>query len=74
MAEKKMLNPRGIEADSMDEGPDQALELSIVMPGLNETETLEVCIRKAQESFRKHGIEGDVIFGPRAWNSPRRWS
>ena len=38
-----------------------ALELSIVMPCLNEAETLEVCIRKAQESLRKHEIDGEVI-------------
>lgn len=40
---------------------DQALELSIVMPCLDEAETLEVCIRKAQESLRKHAIDGEVI-------------
>jgi glycosyltransferase involved in cell wall biosynthesis len=37
------------------------VELSIVMPCLNEAETLEVCIRKAQESLRKHAIDGEVI-------------
>ncbi len=37
------------------------LELSIVMPCLNEAETLEVCIRKAQESLRKDQISGEVV-------------
>ena len=37
------------------------LELSIVMPCLNEAETLEVCIRKAQESLRKDEISGEVV-------------
>src|SRR5258706_15574651 len=45
----------------MNEDQNQALELSIVMPCLNEAETLEVCIRKAQDSLRKHAIEGEVI-------------
>jgi hypothetical protein len=37
------------------------LELTIVMPCLNEAETLEVCIRKAQESLRRDGIAGEVV-------------
>jgi glycosyltransferase involved in cell wall biosynthesis len=39
----------------------QLLELSIVMPCLNEADTLAVCIRKAQETLREHGIAGEVI-------------
>jgi hypothetical protein len=38
-----------------------ALELSIVMPCLNEAETLAVCIEKAQRSLRELGIDGEVI-------------
>ena len=33
------------------------------MPCLNEAETLEVCIRKAQEYLRSAGISGEVIVG-----------
>jgi glycosyltransferase involved in cell wall biosynthesis len=40
-----------------------AIELSIVMPCLNEAETLEACIRQAQEFLRKHGISGEVVVG-----------
>jgi glycosyltransferase involved in cell wall biosynthesis len=36
-------------------------ELSIVMPCLNEAETLEVCIRKARGFIEEHGIDGEVI-------------
>ena len=36
-------------------------EVSVVMPCLNEAETLEVCIRKAQRFFHEHGINGEVI-------------
>lgn len=38
-----------------------APELSIVMPCLNEAETLEVCIEKAQRSLRENNIAGEVI-------------
>ena len=41
--------------------PESDLELTIVMPCLNEAETLEVCISKAQESLRKHEIVGEVV-------------
>jgi glycosyltransferase involved in cell wall biosynthesis len=37
------------------------VELSVVIPCLNEADTLEVCIRKAQEALRRHGIAGEVI-------------
>jgi glycosyltransferase involved in cell wall biosynthesis len=37
------------------------LELSILMPCLNEAETLEICIEKAQKSLRELDIVGEVI-------------
>lgn len=37
------------------------LELSVVMPCLNEAETLGICVRKAQTAMREHGIRGEVI-------------
>jgi glycosyltransferase involved in cell wall biosynthesis len=44
--------------------PDDAgLELSIVIPCLNEAETLGTCIQKAQQWLRKHGVRGEVIVG-----------
>jgi hypothetical protein len=36
-------------------------EVSVVMPCLNEAETLETCIRKAQRSLREANIAGEVI-------------
>src|SRR5690606_36928709 len=36
-------------------------ELTIVMPCLNEAETLAVCIKKAQEFFKRENIDGEVI-------------
>jgi glycosyltransferase involved in cell wall biosynthesis len=37
------------------------VEVSIVMPCLNEAETLETCVAKAQRSMRELGIKGEVI-------------
>lgn len=37
------------------------LELSVVMPCLNEAETLQVCVAKAQAALRHHDIQGEVI-------------
>jgi hypothetical protein len=41
--------------------PIGGLELSVVMPCLNEAETLETCIQKAQATLRKHGIAGEIV-------------
>ena len=36
-------------------------ELSIVMPCLDEALTLPVCLRKAQEAIREHGLDAEII-------------
>jgi glycosyltransferase involved in cell wall biosynthesis len=36
-------------------------ELSIVMPCLNEADTLETCIKKAQTCLRTNNIRGEII-------------
>lgn len=41
--------------------PDEILELSVVMPCLNEHETVGICVRKALKSLRDAGIKGEVI-------------
>ncbi|MGC2194317.1 MAG: glycosyltransferase family 2 protein [Terriglobales bacterium] len=45
----------------MAEKESAAIEVSVVLPCLNEAETLEVCIRRAQETMREAGIRGEVI-------------
>jgi len=35
--------------------------LSIVMPCLNEAETLATCIRKASNALREEGVEGEIV-------------
>jgi glycosyltransferase involved in cell wall biosynthesis len=39
------------------------VELSVVMPCLNEAETIESCIRKAIGFLRGHGVRGEVVIG-----------
>lgn len=37
------------------------VEISIVMPCLNEADTLETCIRKAQQGLSENGIRGEIV-------------
>ncbi len=39
------------------------IELTIVMPCLNEAETIERCITKANAYLARAGIEGEVVIG-----------
>lgn len=43
------------------ESPERQIELSVVMPCLNERETVGVCVRKAWVALREAGISGEVI-------------
>jgi glycosyltransferase involved in cell wall biosynthesis len=36
-------------------------ELTILMPCLNEAETLEICIVKAQDYLKRTGVDGEVL-------------
>src|SRR5213078_622222 len=48
-------------ATSASDYGDGLVELSIVMPCLNEAETLAACLTKAQASLRELGITGEII-------------
>jgi glycosyltransferase involved in cell wall biosynthesis len=39
----------------------EELELSVVMPCLNESATVGTCVQKAMDAMRLHGIRGEVI-------------
>ena len=39
----------------------ESLELSVVMPCLNEAATVGVCVKKAVDALEQHGIRGEVI-------------
>jgi len=41
--------------------PESELELSIVMPCLNEAETIGVCVKAAKAFLEAHGLRGEVI-------------
>jgi len=43
------------------EDADSRPEVSVVMPCLNEAETLRTCIEKARSALQHHGIVGEVI-------------
>ena len=45
----------------MSASEDASVEVSVVMPCLNEAETLESCIRKAWQGLCKHKIVGEII-------------
>src|ERR1700733_15273132 len=38
-----------------------SFEVSVVIPCLNEANSLELCIRKALDAFAKSGIHGEVV-------------
>ncbi len=39
----------------------EAVELSVVMPCLNEAATVGICVKKALDALERHGIRGEVI-------------
>jgi glycosyltransferase involved in cell wall biosynthesis len=42
-------------------GEPTSVELSVVMPCLNEAETLEICIKKAQRALDEYSIVGEIV-------------
>jgi hypothetical protein len=40
---------------------DEDIELTILMPCLNEAETLALCINDAQSFLERHGVKGEVL-------------
>jgi copper chaperone CopZ len=46
---------------ALDLAEGEPLELSILMPCLNEAETIEACIRKAQGFLARNGVSGEVV-------------
>lgn len=40
---------------------ESSIEVSVVMPCLNEADTLQECIAKAQRAFYEHDIQGEII-------------
>lgn len=42
-------------------GPSRAVEVSVVLPCLNEADTLQACIERAQFTLRENDISGEVL-------------
>jgi len=42
-------------------GGEEGIEVSFVMPCLNEAETLEACIRKARRAIEAHGLPAEIV-------------
>lgn len=55
-----MSTSQTLEAES-DQAAQKTIELSIVLPCLNEAETLEVCLRKARKSLDDLGVVGEIV-------------
>jgi glycosyl transferase family 2 len=55
-----MTTSQTAEAES-DQAAQKTIELSIVLPCLNEAETLEVCLRKARKSLDDLGVVGEIV-------------
>ncbi|MBX9625770.1 MAG: glycosyltransferase family 2 protein [Gemmataceae bacterium] len=53
--------PAGVEGDGRAAPP--GVEVTVVMPCLNEAETIGRCVEKALRAFREHGISGEVVIG-----------
>ncbi len=53
------MDPQALPSPPDDANP----ELTIVMPCLNEAETLETCIRKAQGFMDRHEVRGEIVVG-----------
>ncbi len=48
-------------ASQLVESPAAPLELTIVMPCLNEAETLAACIQKARLGLERAGVRGEIL-------------
>jgi glycosyltransferase involved in cell wall biosynthesis len=55
-----MTTSQTAEVES-DQAAQSTIELSIVLPCLNEAETLEVCLRKARKSLDDLGVVGEIV-------------
>ena len=51
----------GLEISQPHSARSETVEVSVVMPCLNEADTLATCIEKAQRALREAGIEGEII-------------
>jgi glycosyltransferase involved in cell wall biosynthesis len=53
--------PPAVSHDANKSAAPAEVELSVVMPCLNEADTLATCILKAQQAMAEHGIRGEIV-------------
>ena len=60
---KKTMSELGIVEEKLaaSQNGKSEIELSVVMPCLNEADTLEVCLQKAGRAMRENDIKGEII-------------
>jgi len=56
-----MVSRADNSAHQMSEGDGPSLEVSVVMPCLNEAETLGTCIEKARRALRELNVAGEIV-------------
>src|SRR5262245_33665564 len=54
-------NPSSSRISQDAESDSSSPEVSVVMPCLNEGDTLETCLEKAERALREHKIRGEII-------------
>lgn len=56
-----MSTVTGTESEPRSASPDSEVLVSVVIPCLNESETIVTCVRKARASFEQMGVAGEVV-------------
>lgn len=62
--DSELINPTMESEPStqlIESSPDGKVELSVIMPCLNEAATVGICVEKAIQVMREHGIVGEVV-------------
>lgn len=61
MSAVPQLEPESLRADIRPFTDEAEIEVSVIMPCLNEADTLAVCLEKARQALTEHGIRGEII-------------
>ena len=61
-----------VKGSPSDLRPPEAIEVTVLMPCLNEVRTLGACIRNAQSFFERAGIRGEIVVADNGSSDGRR--
>ncbi|HEX4145206.1 MAG TPA: glycosyltransferase family 2 protein [Pirellulales bacterium] len=59
--ESQTVTMRRLRFDAAEESAAPEVEITVVMPCLNEAETIDVCIQKAMSALENHKLSGEVV-------------